>query len=89
MVHDSHFIAKFVRHKCLAIRFGIRTLWLKHYLAKFSLLTGCLARKQHLSDTVHGVALVEVLVVQFVAESRFANCEFANSFFDFEELQFS
>ena len=29
------------------------------------------------------------LVVQFVAESRFANCEFANLFFDFDELQFS
>ena len=29
------------------------------------------------------------LVVQFVAESRFANCEFANLFFDFNELQFS
>ena len=30
-----------------------------------------------------------ILVVQFVAESRFANCEFANLFFDFDELQFS
>ena len=29
------------------------------------------------------------LVVQFVAESRFANCEFANLFFDLDELQFS
>ena len=29
------------------------------------------------------------LVVQFVAESRFANCEFANLFFDFDELKFS
>ena len=29
------------------------------------------------------------LVVQFVAESRFANCEFANLFFDFDELQLS
>ena len=28
------------------------------------------------------------LVVQFVNESRFANCEFANLFFDFDELQF-
>ena len=32
---------------------------------------------------------LETLVVQFVAESRFANCEFANLFFDFDELQFS
>ena len=32
---------------------------------------------------------VQSLVVQFVAESRFANCEFANLFFDFDELQFS
>ena len=29
------------------------------------------------------------LVVQFVAESRFANCEFANLIFDLDELQFS
>ena len=29
------------------------------------------------------------LVVQFVAESRFANYEFANLFFDFDELHFS
>ena len=29
------------------------------------------------------------LVVQFVAESRFANCGFANLFFDLDELQFS
>ena len=28
------------------------------------------------------------LVVQFVNESRFANCEFANLFFDFDELRF-
>ena len=28
------------------------------------------------------------LVVQFVNESRFANCEFANLFLDFDELQF-
>ena len=32
---------------------------------------------------------ISLLVVQFVAESRFANCEFANLFFDFDELQFS
>ena len=32
---------------------------------------------------------VSGLVVQFVAESRFANREFANLFFDFDELQFS
>ena len=32
---------------------------------------------------------VQSLVVQFVAESRFANCEFANLFFDFDESQFS
>ena len=31
----------------------------------------------------------DILVVQFVAESRFANCEFANLFFDFDESQFS
>ena len=30
-----------------------------------------------------------LLVVQFVAESRFANSEFANLFFDLDELQFS
>ena len=30
----------------------------------------------------------KILVVQFVNESRFANCEFANLFFDFDELQF-
>ena len=29
------------------------------------------------------------LIVQFVAESRFANCEFANLFFDFDESQSS
>ena len=34
-------------------------------------------------------ALVSGLVVQFVAESRIANCEFANLFFDLDELQFS
>ena len=32
-------------------------------------------------------ALIKFLVVQFVAESRFANCEFANLFFDFDESQ--
>ena len=32
---------------------------------------------------------VESLVVQFVVESRFANCGFANLFFDLDELQFS
>ena len=39
-------------------------------------------RKRQRSDT-------RTLVVQFVAESRFANCEFANLFFDFDGLQFS
>ena len=38
---------------------------------------------------VFGQCLQYGLVVQFVAESRFANCEFANLFFDFDELQFS
>ena len=32
---------------------------------------------------------VNILVGQFVAESRFANCEFANLFFDFDESRFS
>ena len=39
-------------------------------------------------DTSPGI-LFSTLVVQFVAESRFANCEFANLFFDFDEFQFS
>ena len=43
-------------------------------------------RLTHLDDYQH---IVHGLVVQFVAESRFANCEFANLFFHFDELQFS
>ena len=35
------------------------------------------------------IRVISPLVVQFVAESRFANCEFANLFFDLDELQFS
>ena len=34
------------------------------------------------------ILIKESLVVQFVAESRFANREFANLFFDLDELQF-
>ena len=38
--------------------------------------------------TVYNHGFLRTLVVQFVNESRFANCEFANLFFDFDELQF-
>ena len=41
------------------------------------------------SNLKHRKLNLNTLVVQFVAESRFANCGFANLFFDLDELQFS